>query len=122
MIAKNVRLASTALAAVGVSLLGAFFACSNPSAPPPVADCSTAADCPGSGDRCRTGDCVDGKCADRFADAGTPAEGQDAGDCREFRCNGEGSAVSVPLDSDVPDDGNPCTRDLCAAGAPSHAN
>jgi hypothetical protein len=35
-------------------------------------------------------------------------------------CDGAGNIVAVLDDTDVPDDNNPCTNDLCAGGAPAH--
>jgi hypothetical protein len=45
---------------------------------------------------------------------------QVAGDCRVQQCDGQGSTTSIPDDTDLPDDGNPCTIDICTNGAISH--
>ncbi|MFT3770388.1 MAG: hypothetical protein QM820_33590 [Minicystis sp.] len=51
---------------------------------------------------------------------GTPLLTQAAGDCKVTVCDGAGSTASANDDTDVPDDGNPCTIDACAGGTPSN--
>jgi hypothetical protein len=46
--------------------------------------------------------------------------GQIAGDCRKVVCNGMGGTTTVPDDTDLQDDGNPCTTDSCSGGVPQH--
>jgi hypothetical protein len=48
--------------------------------------------------------------------------GQTPGDCQRQACNGNGGVGPVVDDADVPVDGNPCTSDVCTAGAPSNPN
>lgn len=101
-------------AALVLSLLAA---CGGGGADP---ECATPADCPGVTGPCGTVTCEAGRCGLQPAPAG-PLAAQVAGDCREARCDGAGALVSAPLDGDAPaDDGNPCTADVCLAGAPSH--
>jgi len=43
-----------------------------------------------------------------------------AGDCRTVACDAAGNIVVTVDDTDVPDDGNACTQDLCLNGMPIH--
>ncbi len=98
------------LAALAITLLAA---CGGGSASP---ECSTAADCAGTTDLCKTITCTAGACGATFTAAG-PAGTQAPGDCREQRCDGAGHLVSANLDADVPaDDGDLCTLERCSAG------
>jgi plastocyanin len=78
------------------------------------------ADCPGTDTGCHTRTCVSGVCGVANAPAGTPLAAQVAGDCHRNQCDGNGDAFSAVDDGDVPEDGNACTQDLCAAGVPSN--
>ena len=48
-----------------------------------------------------------------------PTANQVTGDCSLEICQG-GQLQQVADDNDLPDDGNPCTEDLCNGGAPEH--
>lgn len=52
--------------------------------------------------------------------AGTVILGQVKGDCRILVCDGMGQPTTVADDTDLPDDGDPCTLDECANGVPMH--
>jgi len=82
--------------------------------------CLTAADCPGTDGDCRTRTCNQNVCGFLFKAAGMLTPIQIGGDCKVNDCDGSGNPRVSTLDSDVPDDGNACTADLCTAGAPSH--
>ena len=83
--------------------------------------CNAPSDCPGTDDECKTRTCENNTCGVTFTAQGTPVAAQTAGDCVEQVCDGSGNIVASDLDSDVPpDDGNECTDDTCAAGAPVH--
>lgn len=82
--------------------------------------CVTAATCPGQDTACKARTCVAGMCGTSFAPVGTAAGTPVAGDCKKSQCDGNGNLVTVADDTDVPDDGNACTNDLCNSGAPSH--
>ncbi len=87
----------------------------------PPAGCTTAADCAGTATDCATPTCVSGVCGVGYAPFGTQiATGQVVGDCHSLVCNGSGSVVTVVDPTDVPNDGNECTANVCTAGAPSN--
>ena len=82
--------------------------------------CLADADC-GAATACATPSCAGGRCATSYVPAGQgDPGGQTAGDCQRIVCNGGGGTMSVADDTDVPDDGNPCTLDACSAGVPGH--
>lgn len=82
--------------------------------------CLAPSDCPGVDGECATRTCLAGACGVVFAPQGTPLQDQVAGDCRVSACDGVGNQVTLPLDADLPDDGQACTQDLCAGGVASH--
>ncbi|MDW8251958.1 MAG: lamin tail domain-containing protein, partial [Myxococcales bacterium] len=82
--------------------------------------CVVAADCPGSDTECQTRTCINNTCGFAFAPSSKVVSNQTPGDCKENRCNGAGGVVEVPLNSDLPVDGNPCTKDICTNGNPSN--
>jgi hypothetical protein len=83
--------------------------------------CNVAADC-GASTACKTFTCLDHACGVTKAPAGTVAANPTPGDCRSDQCDGNGEVLANQVDAaDVPaDDGNACTADVCAAGAPAH--
>jgi hypothetical protein len=83
--------------------------------------CLVDADC-GTSTACATPACVGGACVTTYVPSGQGNPGgQTAGDCQKIVCDGSGGAASIADDTDVPDDGNPCTQDACSQGVPSHA-
>jgi hypothetical protein len=82
--------------------------------------CRVALDCPNPGRECLEPACVDGTCDIGFTKAGVPTVMQVPGDCKKTICDGSG-AFSIDIDdTDLPDDGNPCTIDECTNGVPTH--
>jgi hypothetical protein len=84
--------------------------------------CLVATDCAGMDDACQTRTCTQNTCGHAFTAAGTPLPTQTPGDCHENQCDGNGGVVAANQDTDLPDDMNPCTDDICTAGVPSHNN
>jgi hypothetical protein len=85
-------------------------------------ECASVADCAAQAPECRTATaCEQGVCApfDPVPE-GTPAAAQTPGDCVEHVCNGAGAVRVNPID-DAPDDGNPCTLDICIGAEPAHS-
>lgn len=84
--------------------------------------CASDADC-GSAVLCMTPHCQAGTCVPAFTPVGGVAQGQMqiAGDCMKLACDGVGGVVSIIDDTDVPNDGNPCTTDSCAQGMKVHS-
>jgi hypothetical protein len=76
-------------------------------------ECNSAGQCPISAN-----DCVARACNANFCDfdnvpAGTPAQGQTAGNCKTAICDGQGMKTSVDEVGDPFIDGNECTTDTC---------
>ncbi len=86
----------------------------------PVGSCTAAADCPGVDSACRVRTCVAGACGFVNGANGTPVPSQAAGDCRVNVCDGAGNVVAVINNTDVPNDGNSCTLDVCTNGKASN--
>ncbi|WP_281316694.1 lamin tail domain-containing protein [Polyangium sp. y55x31] len=84
------------------------------------ASCRNPDDCPAPTNPCVTATCDAGACGTSPKPAGTPAPEQQPGDCVIQQCDGAGSVVPVPEDSDVPVDGNTCTNDVCTSGIGSN--
>jgi len=82
-------------------------------------ECNAAAQCPGMDTECQVRACTGNTCGTNFAAAGTPTTTQTAGDCQRNQCDGAGSTASAADNTDLPNDGNQCTSDLCVAGVPS---
>jgi hypothetical protein len=105
-------------AIVAVTIASLWVACSED---PPVQSsssggiyrlpCETADDCPDPLDRrCGKATCVDGECG---LDLLTEIKSQFRGDCRTEKCDDKGWTYDGSNPSDVFDDGNPCTDDVC---------
>lgn len=82
--------------------------------------CLGPADCPGQDTECQVRTCVNNVCGFDFTPAGTAVALQDPGDCQLSECDGSGNIVDVADDTDVPNDNNACTGDVCTAGVPSN--
>lgn len=82
--------------------------------------CSAPTDCPMPANACLERVCTQGKCGTSDTPAGTATAQQTKGDCKEQQCDGKGGTKIVPKDSDVDDDKNDCTDDLCSMGKPVH--
>jgi cysteine-rich repeat protein len=76
--------------------------------------------CPGTDTDCRKRTCIDGQCGFENAPFGTSKLSQTPGDCLESVCDGQGATTTQNSDTDVLDDGNPCTDDVCNAGVPEN--
>lgn len=83
-------------------------------------ECTSAADCPAPANECITRTCTSGKCGTNNVAVNTVTTKQTAGDCHSNQCDGKGAVVPVIDNTDVPVDNNPCTDDVCTAGAPSN--
>jgi hypothetical protein len=84
-------------------------------------DCVTAADCPAAANgECATATCTAGVCGFDYQPAGTAVAIQVPGDCHVLQCDGAGSIVDAVADTDVPNDDNACTADVCAEGVASN--
>jgi hypothetical protein len=85
--------------------------------------CNVSADCAPTGDDCKLATCkADKSCGTMFAPYGTQLSTplQTKGNCHTLYCDAVGGTFDQINNSDVPDDGNPCTVDTCTSGVPSH--
>jgi hypothetical protein len=57
--------------------------------------------------------CDQGKCAIKYTVADAPS--QQYGSCKKQQCDATGKVVDVPDETNVYDDGNPCTQESCTA-------
>jgi hypothetical protein len=85
-----------------------------------LTECQVASDCPGGDDECSQRTCTSGHCGVDYTPQGTAVVMQQTGDCKKLVCDGQGGTTNVNDDGDLPDDGNPCTTDVCTNGTPSH--
>ncbi len=86
----------------------------------PEPECTNAANCPASPNECTSSVCIEGVCRTEPVADGTPISNKTVGDCQRNICDGAGGITSVADDSDLPEDGNPCTQNVCIDGVPSH--
>ncbi|WP_437969062.1 DUF4215 domain-containing protein [Sorangium sp. So ce260] len=84
------------------------------------APCSVAADCPGVDGACQRRTCEGGWCGLDPAPRGKPVAEQVPGDCKERVCDGQGAVIDVDDERDAFSDGDPCSADVCVAGAPEN--
>lgn len=82
--------------------------------------CSVPTDCPQSENPCVIATCSSGVCRMESVAAGTVVANPVAGDCAVQACDGAGNIAATSDDSDIPDDGNACTNDVCTNGIASH--
>ncbi|HEY7373662.1 MAG TPA: hypothetical protein VIF57_15985 [Polyangia bacterium] len=83
--------------------------------------CLTVSDCPGSDTACRTRTCdATFVCGHMDKPQGTAAGTDADGNCHKPVCDGNGTVVSAVDDTDLPVDGDGCTKDVCTNGAPSN--
>lgn len=78
--------------------------------------CDGDAECD-DGNPCTSDGCVDGSCDNTPLDGTAPE--QVAGNCLVTEC-ASGMATTLADDADLPDDGAPCTEDICVDGVPGH--
>jgi len=87
----------------------------------PPKECVTAVDCPGKLTECGTPTCDQGICGwTGVRPAGELPPGQAIGDCKIGHCDGQGNLVFETDPTDLPNDGNECTDDLCVQGTPTN--
>lgn len=117
---NRVRLSHHRAAPLLFTLAIATSACGGAGSAAPQAGCGSAADCPAPAGLCLAAACVDGRCGTSPLAAGTVVGGGTAGNCRHDVCDGQGAVASAPDDTDLPIDGNECTKDLCSGGVASN--
>jgi hypothetical protein len=82
--------------------------------------CSTPADCPQPDKPCTAAICKGAICGMGPMAENTVLPDSAPGDCNAQICDGAGNLVARNDDSDVPEDGNFCTNDVCTSGVPSN--
>jgi hypothetical protein len=82
-----------------------------------AAFCTVASDCPGTSSVCGEVACQAGKCGIHQLQADGASYSQIYGDCHQAKCL-KAKLVDELNDTDVYDDGNPCTQDTCDSGTP----
>lgn len=82
--------------------------------------CATAAECPGGDTACAMRTCENQVCGRKILMQGMPLPAQAYGDCKVVKCDSVGNLDMANDDTDVYDDGNPCTADTCSGGTPSN--
>ncbi|MFO0555753.1 MAG: hypothetical protein U0271_45675 [Polyangiaceae bacterium] len=88
-------------------------------------ECTLPSHCTGVDNECQTPVCTANSCDLAFEAAGTPGVPpltQTSGACKKEVCDGAGAGATVNDDTELPDDSNPCTNDVCTNGVPSHTN
>lgn len=83
--------------------------------------CADPSTCPAGPNECIIPTCTGGNCGYQSVAQGTVTSSQTPGDCQVNECDGMGHIVSVPDNTDVPNDNNPCTLDSCQTGVPSYS-
>jgi hypothetical protein len=87
-------------------------------------ECNNPTTCPGLDNDCQVRSCTAHVCGITFTPVGTPRAQafQTNNDCLVVVCDGAGSSAPPKADdTDLPDDGNACTKDICTAGVISHS-
>jgi hypothetical protein len=82
--------------------------------------CKADADCTGLNTECAQYTCQDSLCIAANSPSGTAVAAQTTGNCQKTVCDGHGNLTLQVDDSNIPDDSNPCTKDICASGKPSN--
>lgn len=84
--------------------------------------CNVAADCVllPADDECQQRTCTNNVCGQTFTAIGTLISMQTVGDCKRVVCDGGGSTSAENFDTDLPEDNNPCTKNICISGAPQN--
>src|SRR5689334_10153420 len=70
--------------------------------------CAVPDECPGNDEVCQKRTCTAGKCGTDFTPQGVPIPTDSVGDCKRRVCDGAGSTMELPDDTDVKTDGKEC--------------
>jgi hypothetical protein len=86
-------------------------------------ECLRASDCPEPENECslRACDPSTHTCNPVLVGEFSAVSGQVANDCKKIVCDGRGGTKEIDDPSDVPDDGNDCTDDVCFPVGPTNA-
>lgn len=81
--------------------------------------CTKASDC-GLDNLCASYACVANACKTTFVPAGEGNLANTPGDCKKNVCDGMGGQTTIADGSDLENDNNACTKDVCTSGVSSH--
>lgn len=82
-------------------------------------NCKGDADCPAPANPCMRAACLGGVCGVEAVSNMTPSPSPIAGNCKRELCDGMGGIITAVDDTDLPNDGDPCTLDGCSGGLPT---
>ncbi len=84
--------------------------------------CTDSEQCPNPTDPCLLAYCMERRCVHVPSPEGMlPEEAQQAGDCQQLYCDGQGRQVGYEAHYDLPpDDKNPCTEAVCNQSKPEY--
>ncbi len=82
--------------------------------------CASPTECPAPQNPCAEATCINQVCGTAPLKAGSVAATQIPGDCKRTECDGSGNTTEVNDDTDISDDSNECTDDVCNNGTPEN--
>ena len=82
--------------------------------------CTESSECPGVKNDCQTPFCSAGVCDFFYLLSGAQVGMQIIGDCKAIVCDGAGGTKTLEDEQDPSYDNDPCTDDVCVAGATTH--
>jgi hypothetical protein len=85
-----------------------------------MTSCTESSECPGMKTDCKLPFCSAGVCDFFYLPSNTQVAMQSAGDCKVVVCDGGGATKTLEDEQDPSYDNNPCTDDVCVAGATTH--
>ncbi len=84
--------------------------------------CMLPTDCPGMDTACGTRTCNGGVCGVDAKAMGTTIADMKAKDCKKSICDGGGDSTTAADPTDLPNDNNQCTDDICNVDEPKFTN
>lgn len=85
-----------------------------------VGGCDSVTDCPPPSNDCEVPVCIGGLCGTSALPQGAEVAQQQPGDCKVSICDGAGGLIQLLDDTDLPNDAQSCTADVCQSGQPSN--
>jgi hypothetical protein len=89
--------------------------------PTPTPECTTAGDCPATGNECIAATCNATVCGTQnLGNAHVLSTGQVTGDCQDLVCDGAGGTTSIDAPADLPLSTTACKAPSCSGPSPLH--